>query len=92
MSEDYDMVMALHLKEIGDVCVFLLSYFFFMCIRFGSNQFIVLYWYIYVMQGPPAEGETADQPHSNRFNAVIEKIERLYMVLFPISLTIWSNV
>ncbi|KAF2599498.1 hypothetical protein F2Q68_00009290, partial [Brassica cretica] len=29
--------------------------------------------------GPPAEGETADQPHSNRFNAVIEKIERLYM-------------
>ena len=44
------------------------------------------------MQGPPAEGETADQPHSNRFNAVIEKIERLYMVLFPISLTIWSNV
>ncbi|CDY40880.1 BnaCnng09710D [Brassica napus] len=31
------------------------------------------------MQGPPAEGETADQPHSNRFNAVIEKIERLYM-------------
>ena len=32
------------------------------------------------MQGPPAEGETADQPHSNRFNAVIEKIERLYMV------------
>ncbi|KAF8092642.1 hypothetical protein N665_0407s0022 [Sinapis alba] len=29
--------------------------------------------------GPPAEGEIADQPHSNRFNAVIEKIERLYM-------------
>ncbi|KAJ0231670.1 Hpc2-related domain-containing protein [Hirschfeldia incana] len=29
--------------------------------------------------GPPAEGATADQPHSNRFNAVIEKIERLYM-------------
>ncbi|XP_018446906.1 ubinuclein-2 isoform X2 [Raphanus sativus] len=29
--------------------------------------------------GPPAEGEMVDQPHSNRFNAVIEKIERLYM-------------
>ncbi|ESQ27387.1 hypothetical protein EUTSA_v10018217mg [Eutrema salsugineum] len=29
--------------------------------------------------GPPAEGENVDQPHSNRFNAVIEKIERLYM-------------
>ncbi|KFK44263.1 hypothetical protein AALP_AA1G235600 [Arabis alpina] len=28
--------------------------------------------------GPPAEIETNDQPHSNRFNAVIEKIERLY--------------
>ncbi|KAJ0256559.1 Ubinuclein-2 [Hirschfeldia incana] len=27
----------------------------------------------------PAEGEMVDQPHSNRFNAVIEKIERLYM-------------
>uniref|UniRef100_M4DGQ2 Hpc2-related domain-containing protein n=1 Tax=Brassica campestris TaxID=3711 RepID=M4DGQ2_BRACM len=27
----------------------------------------------------PVEGETVDQPHSNRFNAVIEKIERLYM-------------
>nr|VDC89074.1 unnamed protein product [Brassica rapa] len=32
-----------------------------------------------IAPGPPAEGETADQPHSNRFNAVIEKIERLYM-------------
>ncbi|XP_018449385.2 ubinuclein-2 isoform X2 [Raphanus sativus] len=30
-------------------------------------------------QPPGKEGETADQPHSNRFNAVIEKIERLYM-------------
>lgn len=39
---------------------------------------------IYPMQGPPAESEVADQPHSNRFNAVIEKIERLYMVCFPI--------
>ncbi|KAF8103179.1 hypothetical protein N665_0188s0130 [Sinapis alba] len=29
--------------------------------------------------GEPAEGEMVDQPHSNRFNAVIEKIERLYM-------------
>ncbi|CAH8356138.1 unnamed protein product [Eruca vesicaria subsp. sativa] len=29
--------------------------------------------------GPQAECETVDQPHSNRFNAVIEKIERLYM-------------
>ncbi|XP_056849434.1 ubinuclein-2 isoform X1 [Raphanus sativus] len=29
--------------------------------------------------GAPAEGGTVDQPHSNRFNAVIEKIERLYM-------------
>ncbi|VVA93465.1 unnamed protein product [Arabis nemorensis] len=28
--------------------------------------------------GPPAEIETNDQPHSNCFNAVIEKIERLY--------------
>ncbi|KAL0865855.1 hypothetical protein Bca101_044973 [Brassica carinata] len=28
---------------------------------------------------PPTEGEMVDQPHSNRFNAVIEKIERLYM-------------
>ncbi|XP_010459872.1 PREDICTED: uncharacterized protein LOC104740854 isoform X3 [Camelina sativa] len=28
--------------------------------------------------GQPAEIETNDQPHSNRFNAVIEKIERLY--------------
>ncbi|KAL1208009.1 Ubinuclein-1 [Cardamine amara subsp. amara] len=28
--------------------------------------------------GHPAEIETNDQPHSNRFNAVIEKIERLY--------------
>lgn len=43
--------------------------------------------YIYPMQGPPAEGEMVDQPHSNRFNAVIEKIERLYMVSFPISLS-----
>lgn len=42
---------------------------------------------IYPMQGPPAEGEMVDQPHSNRFNAVIEKIERLYMVSFPISLS-----
>ncbi|VVA95585.1 unnamed protein product [Arabis nemorensis] len=32
-----------------------------------------------IAPGPPAEGEAADQPHSNRFNAVIEKIERLYM-------------
>ncbi|KFK42129.1 hypothetical protein AALP_AA2G214600 [Arabis alpina] len=32
-----------------------------------------------IAPGPPAEGEVADQPHSNRFNAVIEKIERLYM-------------
>ncbi|CAH2033539.1 unnamed protein product [Thlaspi arvense] len=28
--------------------------------------------------GHPAETETTEQPHSNRFNAVIEKIERLY--------------
>ncbi|KFK41011.1 hypothetical protein AALP_AA2G073700 [Arabis alpina] len=32
-----------------------------------------------IAPGQPAEGEVADQPHSNRFNAVIEKIERLYM-------------
>ncbi|KAL0702028.1 hypothetical protein Bca4012_058150 [Brassica carinata] len=32
-----------------------------------------------IAPGPPIEGETVDQPHSNRFNAVIEKIERLYM-------------
>ncbi|CAH2067715.1 unnamed protein product, partial [Thlaspi arvense] len=32
-----------------------------------------------IAPGPPAEGEKVDQPHSNRFNAVIEKIERLYM-------------
>ncbi|KAF3517848.1 hypothetical protein DY000_02064161 [Brassica cretica] len=32
-----------------------------------------------IAPGVPVEGETVDQPHSNRFNAVIEKIERLYM-------------
>lgn len=31
-------------------------------------------------QGQPAEGELNDAPAPNRFSAVIEKIERLYMV------------
>ncbi|KAF8103590.1 hypothetical protein N665_0188s0517 [Sinapis alba] len=32
-----------------------------------------------IAPGLPVEVGTVDQPHSNRFNAVIEKIERLYM-------------
>jgi hypothetical protein len=31
-----------------------------------------------IAPGHPVEIETNEQPHSNRFNAVIEKIERLY--------------
>lgn len=47
--------------------------------RINLVQIVALLIYIQ-WQGAPAEGGTVDQPHSNRFNAVIEKIERLYMV------------
>lgn len=32
------------------------------------------------LQGESAENEANDAPHGSRFGAVIEKIERLYMV------------
>lgn len=42
------------------------------------------------MQGAQTENEMVNQPHPNRLNSVIAKIERLYMVRFPIFLTIVS--
>lgn len=38
-----------------------------------------------IPQGQPAENEEKDAPHPNRFSAVIEKIERLYMVCYTSS-------
>ena len=56
MSEDYDMQKniygdgSLHLKEIGDVCVFLLSYFFFFYVHtiWIESVYSALLIYIYI--------------------------------------------
>lgn len=54
---------------------------------FGDRDDVVISASLF--QGQPAEGELNDAPPPNRFSAVIEKIERLYMV-FNIHLVFWS--
>jgi len=40
------------------------------------------------MQGAQTENEMVNQPHPNRLNSVIAKIERLYMVPFLTTVSI----
>ena len=56
-----------------------LFYFVFGFVFFGDRDDIVTCDSLF--QGQPAEGELNDAPPPNRYSAVIEKIERLYMVL-----------